>query len=158
MSDWNDVKGKAPWAVKGFGWRVTATILLGVLWFCFLIIWLFFYAGNWDFYQNIAIIVVSIILVIGALAAMWASWGMRYAKQTEGEEVVKMQTRRFFGVRAAVSTVMWIGWLIFILIWLFAYAGNYNIYQNIAIFIVSIVIVGGLNGVLWGTLWRHYRW
>ena len=41
-----------------------------------------------------------------------------------------------FGWRVSISIIMTFGWLIFLVIWLFFYAGNFNIYQNIAIFIV----------------------
>jgi hypothetical protein len=75
---------KSPWAVPGMGWRVSASIMLGIGWFAFFILWLFFWAGGYDIYQNLAIIIVSIIVVIGALAAMWASWGLKMAAQIEG--------------------------------------------------------------------------
>ena len=37
---------------KGFGWRVSLSILMGVGWLVFLIIWLFFYAGGYNIYQR----------------------------------------------------------------------------------------------------------
>ena len=150
--------GMGPWAVPGMGWRVAASIMLGVGWFAFLILWLFFWAGGYDIYQNLAIIIVSIIIVIGALAAMWASWGLRMAGKIEGASEWKQQSKRWFGWRGAVSTVIWIGWLAWLIIWLFFFAQDYNIYQNIAVFIVSLVIAGGVSGVIWGTLGRKMHW
>lgn len=43
------------------------------------ILWLFFYAGKYNVYQNIAVIVVILLAFIGIMGAAWASWGMRQA-------------------------------------------------------------------------------
>ena len=89
---------RGPWEVPGMGWRVSVSIMLAVGWFAFFILWLFFGAGGFDIYQNLAIIIVSIIVVIGALAAMWASWGLRMAARTEGGKEWKQQhNNRWFG-------------------------------------------------------------
>jgi hypothetical protein len=150
---------RGPWDIPGMGWRISASIMLGVGWFAFFILWLFFGAGGFDIYQNLAIIIVSIILVIGALAAMFASWGLKIAAKTEGGKEWKQQHgNRWFGWRGAVSTIIWIGWLAWLIIWLFFYAQDYNAYQNIAVFIVSLIIAGGVSGVIWGTMGRRMRW
>ena len=40
-------------------------------------------------------------------------------------------------------SIIWaIGWLIFLIIWLFFIATEYSIYENIGIFIISILIIG----------------
>lgn len=69
----------------------------------------------------------------------------------------KQQSNRWFGWRGGVSTIIWIGWLAWLIIWLFFFAQDYNVYQNIAVFIVSLVIAGGVSGVIWGTLGRKMR-
>jgi hypothetical protein len=66
---------------KGFGWRVSLSIIMGVGWLVFLLIWLFFYAGAFNIYQNIAIFIVSLLIVGGVLAAAWAPWGMKYGNK-----------------------------------------------------------------------------
>jgi hypothetical protein len=146
-----------PWAVPGMGWRVSASIMLAVGWLAFLILWLFFWAGD-DIYQNLAIILVSIIIVIGILAAMWVSWGLKMAARIEGANEWKQQSKRWFGWRGAVSTIIWICWLAWLIIWLFFYAQDFRIYQNVAVFIVSLIIAGGVSGVIWGTMKRQMRW
>lgn len=152
-------KGRNVFEVPGFAWRLSTTILLGVVWLSFLILWLFFWAGGFDVYQNLAVIFVSIIVVIGLLGAMWASWGIRYAKEYEGKNIEwKQDWNRWFGWRGVASAIIWIGWLIWLLVWLFFYAGSYNFYQNLAIFIVSLLAAGGISGVIWGTLGRRMRW
>ncbi len=40
-------------------------------------------------------------------------------------------------------------WLLFLAFWLFYYATNYSIIQNIAVFLASIVIVAILEVIIW---------
>ena len=71
---------------KGFGWRVSLTIIMGVGWLVFLILWLFFYASGFNVYQNIAIFIVSLLIVGGIIAAAWAPWGIRHGRKFEKEK------------------------------------------------------------------------
>ncbi len=75
--------------IPGLGWRVSLSIIVGCGWLIFLIIWLFFYAGSFNVYQNIAIFLVSILVVGAIMGASWASWGIKY-----GFEFNKYKTRR----------------------------------------------------------------
>ena len=68
---------------KGYGWRISLSIIMGVSWLIFLIIWLFFYASGFNVYQNIAIFIVSLLVVGGVLGAAWAPWGMKYGHKWE---------------------------------------------------------------------------
>jgi hypothetical protein len=40
-------------------------------------LWLFFYAGSYNVYQNIAVVVVIFLIFVAVMGASWASWGMR---------------------------------------------------------------------------------
>ena len=40
-------KGEEIMETKGMGWRVSLSILVGVGWLVFLLIWFFFYAGTY---------------------------------------------------------------------------------------------------------------
>ncbi|MFL6485694.1 MAG: hypothetical protein ACJ71D_03130 [Nitrososphaera sp.] len=61
---------------KGMGWRVAISILtffssvIGIL-------WLVFYAENFNIYQNIAAVVVIFLGSLAAMGAIWASRGMK---------------------------------------------------------------------------------
>lgn len=71
-------------ASEGMGWRVAFTILTFFASIIGIIVWLFFYANNFNVYQNIAVIVVILLSFIATMGAIWASWGMRYgARGTE---------------------------------------------------------------------------
>ncbi|MCC7573959.1 MAG: hypothetical protein KO464_11380 [Candidatus Methanofastidiosum sp.] len=51
--------------------------------------------------------------------------------------------------RLVVSIVLASSWLIFLILWLFFFATNYNIYQNIAIFLISVIVEGTLQAITW---------
>lgn len=74
------IRGHPPLPEKtpGFAWRVSLSIIVFFGWFIFLILWLMFYAGRFNIYQNIAVVLVSILVAMAILAASWASWGIRY--------------------------------------------------------------------------------
>ncbi len=151
----DEIEPKMPFSQRGFGWRVSLTILLGVGWLAFLILFLFFWAGQYNFYEDLAIVIVSILVVFGVLAAMWASFGLKMAEKVGMEEPgVRVEMRRWMGIRGIVSSLIWIGWVIFLVIWLFFYASDYNGYQNLAVFIVSLLVAGGLSAILWRMFWR----
>jgi hypothetical protein len=63
----------------GMGWRIAATILTFFGAVIGIILWLFFYAENFNVYQNIAIVVVILIGFVAVVGASWASWGMKQA-------------------------------------------------------------------------------
>jgi hypothetical protein len=58
-------------------WRVPASILTFFGFLIALILWLFFYVGSYNVYQNIAVVVVIVFAFIAIMGATWASWGMR---------------------------------------------------------------------------------
>ena len=68
---------------KGFGWRISLSIISVVGWLIFLIMWLFFYATNYNVYQNIAIFIVSILAFGGIMGATWAPWGIKHGHKFE---------------------------------------------------------------------------
>ena len=54
--------------MASFGSGLAATVVVGVGWLVFILIWLAFYAGNFDFWQT--------ILAIGITAVIWMKWAM----------------------------------------------------------------------------------
>jgi hypothetical protein len=139
---------------RGLGWRISLTIMLGIGWLAFVIIWLFFYAGNYDLYQNIAIIIVSILAGMGMAALIWVTFGLRMAREKAGADA-DVVMRSWISWRGIASMLIWVGWLVFVIVWLFYYAGSYNFYQNLAVAIVSLLIAGGLSWVVSASLWRR---
>ncbi len=62
---------------EGMGWRVATSIITFFAFIIGIILWLFFYAENFNVYQNIAIVVVILLGFIAVMGATWASWGMK---------------------------------------------------------------------------------
>jgi hypothetical protein len=153
---WSGDSHPEVWMTPGFGWRVAVSILIVVGWISFLILWLFFSAGDFGIFQNLAIVIVSVLIGIGLMAAMWAPWGMRMSKNAGVEDKVHSTKPILMTV---ISIASGIGWLVFLIIWLFFYAEEYNGYQNLAVLILSLLVVGIVNGggwALWGML-KHRR-
>jgi hypothetical protein len=65
----------------GFAWRVSLSIIVGVGWLVFLILWLTFYAAAFTLLENIVIVLVSLLIVGAILGASWASWGIKYGRK-----------------------------------------------------------------------------
>jgi hypothetical protein len=62
--------------MKSLGSRVAGTVIVGVCWISFILLFLAFYAGNFNFWQNLAILIVSVIVACGIAAAMWIKWAL----------------------------------------------------------------------------------
>ena len=62
---------------EGMGWRVSLSIITFFGAMIAVIVWLFFYAGSFSVYQNIAVIVVILLAFIAVMGGTWASCGMR---------------------------------------------------------------------------------
>ena len=132
---------------KPSGWRVSLSIGMGVGWLIFLIIWLAFFAGDYSVYKNIAIVLISILIVFMILGGSWAAWGIKFIPK-EGKKMAKEQG---FTARVVVSVIIPFALMIFLIAWFFFFAEDYNIYQNIAIFLVSLLAVGGILGGMWAS-------
>ncbi len=76
--DWDfDSNDKWP---EGCGWRGAASVISGVAWLCFNIIWLFFYAGDYTVWENIGVFLLSIVALLGFNALAWVGYGLSMAK------------------------------------------------------------------------------
>jgi len=101
-----------------------------IAWMAFLFVWLFFYASDYGIFENIAVVLVALLIVVALNAVSWIP--------IQGE-----------GWRARTSAISGIAWIIFLIAWIIFFAGDYGIYENIGIGIASLLIIGALNVVLW---------
>ena len=60
-----------------------------------------------------------------------------------------MDNKKVPSGRLYVSIAIPLIWLLFLALWLFYYAANYSIIQNIAVFLASIVIVAIIEVIIW---------
>jgi len=129
------------------GWRIPLSVATAVGWLIFLVIWLFFYAGDHHIYQNIGMVLLSLMVMALILGVAWIAWAFR--GMTEFEEMM-MQIGGMKN-RITLSMVVPIACFIFLGLWLFFMAVDFDIYQNIAIVILTILVMGGILGVMWTT-------
>lgn len=136
------------------GWRIPLSAVTGIGGLIFIIIWLFFYARDYHPYQNLGVILLSILIMSLILGVAWVAWALR--NMTILEEVM-MQVGGF-KARIVLSIGAVLGMLIFLVLWLLFYAVGFDIYQNIAIVIVSALVVVGILGAVWSS-WglKHSR-
>jgi hypothetical protein len=64
--------------------RVVASILGPVVWLSFTLLYVGFWAKGFSLFQSVIVILVSIIVLAGMMAALWASFGMRQARWAWG--------------------------------------------------------------------------
>lgn len=75
----------------------------------------------------------------------WIIWKRKYLTDEEKE----MWKTKGFKWRVLVSGVAVFAAFIFLTYWFWYLAGPYNVYQNIVIFIVPFLIIGGILGAMW---------
>jgi len=125
--------------------KVAVSIVAGVGWLIFLILFLAFYAEGFSIYENLAIVFASLLVMYAILGPMWAYWRIktgRARKRPPGEVA-----------RAAVSIVVGVCWGIFLVLFLAFYAKGFSIYENLAIILASILVTGAIRGPMWAYWW-----
>ena len=95
--------------------------------------------------KNVAIFLLSILVLIEVLGVPWVYWALK--KQTSVEK--EMWKVKGFRWRVWVSIVIGLCMIIFLVYWFWILAEPYNIYQNLAIFVVSFLVAGGVLGAMW---------
>lgn len=63
--------------MSSLGSRVAGTVLVGVFWFAFIVLFLAFYATNFDPWQKIAVFLASGAIVAGVVAVFWIKWALK---------------------------------------------------------------------------------
>jgi len=142
---WGIKNGRARKTPPGLAPRVAVSTVVGCGWPIFFILFLAFYAEGFSIYENLAIVLASILVMCVILGPMWASWGITIDKKTGRAR----KKRPDLALRTAVSTVVGCGWLIFFILFLVFYAEGFSIYRNLAIILVSLLVVGAIEGAMW---------
>ena len=74
--------------------RVAVSIVAGVGWLIFLILFLAFYADGFSIYQNLAIILASLLVVGAILGPIWAHWGIKTGRVWKKKKVKRKRKKR----------------------------------------------------------------
>ena len=112
------------------GRKPKATVGMLYLWLLSLVIWMWFIADGYTGYQNAAAVLISFAIFCGIIIGIWYSWAR---SRDEGPE-------SWFSIGLAFA------WVLILAMWFWFFADNFDIYQNIAIFIVSLVGVAAVGG------------
>jgi hypothetical protein len=137
---WNKMEISIDGAVE-VGNRPKLTVGILFLWILMLAIWMWLFADAYTGYQNASAVLISFAVFIGIIIGMWYSWTR---KRDEGPE-------SWFSIGVGFA------WVITIALWFWFFADYFDIYQNIAVFIVSLLVVGGLGGAAQWQKWRDFE-
>lgn len=116
----------------GSAWPVKLSVLSGIAWIVFMVLWLPFYAEFYNPYQNIVFVIVASLLVLILNIGVWG--GMM---------------RHEIGWKPTVTMFIFGGWMGFLIVWLWFFAISFTGYQNIAITLVSFLIVAIITWLFW---------
>jgi hypothetical protein len=130
---------------EDLGLKPSISIVGGVGWLIFVIVWFAFYATDYPWEKNLSIILLSILILFLLLGGMWAFWGLRMVPKP-GWEVFKISGFRW---RIITSIIIPFAAIIFLIIWFWYYAVPYSVWQNIAVLLVTLLALGGILGAMW---------
>ena len=133
---------------EDLGIKPSLSIVGGVGWLIFVILWFAFYATNYSWEKNLAILLLSILIIFLLLGGMWAIWSLRMIPK-KGWEIFKISG---FKWRIITSIILPLAAIIFLITWFWYYAEPFSVWQNIAVLLVTLLLLGGSLGVIW-TRW-----
>ncbi len=70
----------------GLASRIAVSIIIFFGLLIFAIIYVAFFASSFSLFQQIAIILVALLVATAILGVMWASWGIKYGKEWKDED------------------------------------------------------------------------
>jgi hypothetical protein len=158
----NDKKKKEEEILKSSGlrWRVLLSIIVSFGWLVFLILWFAFYALDYTVNRNIAITLVSILIMGVILVVSWASWGMKYCWKGENDKGKK--ENKWWQLKR-----VWVGFFIIIFVIAFGIAQPFLWYlfeknppdavidiANLLLILITLLAVGltGFSVLIYGSL------
>lgn len=123
------------------GRKPKATVGMLYLWILTLVVWMWFFADLYTGYQNVSAVLISFAIFCGIVGGMWYSWAR---KRDEGPE-------SWFSIGLAFA------WVITIALWFWFFADYFDVYQNVAVFLVSLLGVAGIGGAAQWQKWRDFE-
>jgi len=102
---------------------IKLSIISGIAWIVFMVIWLPFYAVFYTIYQNIVFIIAASLLVFLVNIVIWGG-------------TMRME----IGLRPTYTMFIIGLWLAFLVVWLWFFALGFTGYQNIAITMISFLV------------------
>ncbi|MCI4365431.1 MAG: hypothetical protein L3K10_05145 [Thermoplasmata archaeon] len=63
--------------VRGAFLRVVLTVLIPVFWVSLTLLYVAFWAPSFSFFQDVVLVIVSLLAMVGAIVVMWIAFGIR---------------------------------------------------------------------------------
>jgi hypothetical protein len=109
-------------------WRIRLSIIVGISWLIFIVLWWPFYAVYYSGYQNFALMILSVAFLIALTGGPWMTQVPREAFMA-------------FRGRAVLGLVTLFAYFAFLILWLWFYAGTFDLYFNVTIGLVVTLVV-----------------
>jgi hypothetical protein len=135
-------------SVEGMSWRVTVSAVSVLGWFGLVIAWLFFLADGRSILQNMTVLMLSAVALAIVNVSVWLTFA-----QSMGDLRDIIRDGEKHGMAEGALAL---AWLVAIGVWLFWYAGDHSLYQNLAVLLLSVVPVAGISMLL-GKCSPHQR-
>lgn len=78
----------------GLASRVAVSIVVCFGWLIFLVVFLWFYAGDFGVFRSLAVIIISILVGLAILAPMWVYWGIKTGHRWAKEQGYIKKTKK----------------------------------------------------------------
>jgi hypothetical protein len=127
--------------VPSVGTRPKTTVGLFFLWILVLTVWMWFLADSYSLNQNIAAVLFSFAIFCGIIIGIWYSWTR---DMDEGPE-------SWFSIGLAFA------WVATLSLWFWFFADYFDFYQNVAIFLVSLLAMAAISGATQWKKWRDFE-
>lgn len=129
----------------GLMWRAVLSIVTIFGWLVFLVLWLFFLTSQLGFAQNIAVFLLSLLALVAVLLVTWVTWALKYPRPVPPQGPGYVPYPVYSRLKSGIAGLSIIVWLTFVVIWLFFYAVDFTLYENLGIFLASLLVVTAVN-------------
>jgi len=129
----------------GLLWRSVLSIVTVFAWLVFLVLWLFFLTPELGFAQNIAVFLLSMLILIAVLLVTWVTWALEFPHLVPPQGPGYVPYPAHSKLRSGIGGLSAIAWMTFMVIWLFFYASDFTLYENLGVVLASLLIVTGVN-------------
>jgi hypothetical protein len=122
-------------------------------WLVFLILFLAFYSEGFKANEKFAIILLSILIMTVLLGGLWVFWSLRMMSKKDWE-MFKIKGFKW----RIIGSIIYGFALLIVLIYGFWYLWiDFNFWQYLAIFLVIVLISGGILGAIWASWSAKYK-
>ena len=129
----------------GTMWRTAVTVVLGLGWFVWILVWWAFWSEDYKVAQRFAVALMSFLVLAAAAAAMWVPYSMRWAPEEDKEE----WRRKGFAWRVVASTAVFAALAAFLVYALFLPWRDFSLCQSLVVIIVVVIAGAVVMSPMW---------